>query len=143
MAKKKKLTASEKQFNERRQAELDKLWFGPEAQREFAERVHRDARARAQVKAMMTQAEASAKLAQALERRQLPPAETQEPLLPIDRARAVVRDIYASKPPPPKLKMATRDVAEECERRGWPPPSSDTVSRVLEDLGHRPRRHRR
>jgi hypothetical protein len=66
-----------------------------------------------------------------------------EPLLPIDRAKAVLRELCPNKAQMPgKLKAATRDVGDECRKRNWKPPSEDTVQRAAAQLGYLPRRKR-
>jgi hypothetical protein len=71
-----------------------------------------------------------------------PKSPQQEPLLPIDRVKAVLPAVYLpeGRPPAISLKAITRAVAEECKRRNWKPPEQDTVHRALVDLGFRPPR---
>lgn len=70
--------------------------------------------------------------------------DSKQPSLPIDRAKAVLRDLYPAKAQMPgSLKAAARDVVEECRKRGWKPMSPDTIQRAAEELGYRPPRKRR
>jgi hypothetical protein len=73
-------------------------------------------------------------------------SDLKEPLQPIDRAKAVLCDLYPPDGKPPrKLSLAAvgRAVWDKCEEWGWKPPSEDTVGRALEELGHRPPRKRK
>jgi len=69
---------------------------------------------------------------------------SKEPLRAIERAEVVLRELYPTKAQMPRsLKEATKAVATECQKRGWPAPSSDTVHRAAERPGYRPpRKHR-
>jgi hypothetical protein len=73
-----------------------------------------------------------------------PGAAPKAPRLPIDRAEAVLRDLYPTKVQMPRsLKEATKTVATGCGKRGWQVPSSDSVHRAAVRLGFRtPRKHR-
>ena len=65
------------------------------------------------------------------------------PLRPIDRAKAVLLELYPNKVRMPgKLKAVVREVEDECRKRNWTPPSQDTVERAAEELGYRPPRKR-
>ena len=69
-----------------------------------------------------------------------------EPILPIDRAKAVLRALYPTKEQMPRsLKEATRAVDEKCTAWSWEPVTSpDTVHRAAEDIKYRaPRKPRR
>jgi hypothetical protein len=67
-----------------------------------------------------------------------------EPLLAVDRARTVLRYLYPTKANMPgSLKEATAKVGDECQKRGWKPPSEDTVHRAAEELGYRTPRKRK
>jgi hypothetical protein len=67
------------------------------------------------------------------------PAEHDEPLLPIDRAEAVLRYLYQTKAQMPRsLKAATKAVDDPCEKWGWQlVKSPDTVHRAAEKIGYR------
>jgi hypothetical protein len=67
----------------------------------------------------------------------------QPPLMPRDRVKALLPEVYPSKGRPPNglsLKAIAGAIAGECGRRGWGPPDQNTVARALEDLGFRTRR---
>jgi hypothetical protein len=71
------------------------------------------------------------------------PVDQEEPLLKIDRAKAALLHLYPSKTKMPgSLKTAHRAVVTECKKRGWQPPSEDTVQRAAAQLGYRPLRNR-
>ena len=72
------------------------------------------------------------------------PVDDSEPLLAIDRAKVVLRDLYATKAKmPTSLKEATGEVEGECWKRGWKPPSEDRVAAAAGELGYRtPRKPR-
>jgi hypothetical protein len=71
-------------------------------------------------------------------------APVDEPLLPIDRAKAALRALYRTKAEMPRsLKAATKAVDDYCQKQGWQPVSSpDTVHRAAEQLGYRAPRKR-
>ena len=72
-------------------------------------------------------------------------ARDDEPLQPIDRAKAALLAIYSAKAQMPRvLKAATNDVDDYCKKRGWQPvTSTDTVHRAAEQLGYRAPRKKR
>jgi len=77
-----------------------------------------------------------------------PPASSapeKEPVLPINRAKAVLRYLYLTKADMPgSLKAITNAVEKGCKELGWQPVSSqDTVHRAAEELGYRPPRKRK
>jgi hypothetical protein len=66
--------------------------------------------------------------------------DSEEPLQPIARATAVLRDLYLTRAQMPRsLKAATKEVRTECQKRDWQPPSEDTVQRAAEKLATPPR----
>jgi hypothetical protein len=70
-------------------------------------------------------------------------SDTEEPLRPIDRATTVIRELWSAKAKMPRiLKDAWRQVVKECQKRGWKPPSEESVQRAAEKLRYRPRRKR-
>jgi hypothetical protein len=69
------------------------------------------------------------------------PADHEQPIWPIDRAMAVLLDLFPAKANMPRsLKAAWRDVVKECQERDWQPPSEETVQRAAAKLGYRPPR---
>jgi hypothetical protein len=73
------------------------------------------------------------------------PVDHEEPLLPIDRAKAALLYLYPTKAQMPRLlKAATTAVDGYCQKQGWQLVSSpDTVHRAAEQLGYRAPRKRR
>jgi hypothetical protein len=68
----------------------------------------------------------------------------EEPVRARARAKEVLLYLYPTKAQMPlSLKETTRKVVTECEKRGWKPPSEDTVQRAAEQLGYRAPRKRR